>query len=92
MALYRSRELERAMRIQEVILRAIGKQISWTQAAEIIGVSPRTMRRWRGRYEEYGYDGLFDRRLKRPSPKRDAGPTRIGARRLDGLWSGWGWS
>ena len=28
------------------------------------------MRRWRQRYQEYGYDGLFDRRLKRPSPKR----------------------
>ena len=58
------------MKIQEVILRAIGKRLSWTQAAEIIGVSQRTMRRWRQRYEEHGYDGLYDRRLKRPSPKR----------------------
>ena len=58
------------MRIQEVILRAISKQITWIQAAEIIGVRPRTMRRWRYRYEQHGYDGLFDRRLKRPSPKR----------------------
>jgi len=58
------------MKIQEVILRAISKQITWIQAAEIIGVRPRTMRRWRYRYEQHGYDGLFDRRLKRPSPKR----------------------
>ncbi len=58
------------MRIREVMLRAIGKEISWIQAAEIIGVSCRTMRRWRQRYEEFGYDGLFDRRLQRPSPKR----------------------
>lgn len=58
------------MKIQAVILRAISKQITWIQAAEIIGVSARTMRRWRYRYEQYGYDGLFDRRLKRPSPKR----------------------
>lgn len=58
------------MQIQEVILRAISQQITWIQAADIIGVSPRSMRRWRQRYEEFGYDGLFDRRLKRPSPKR----------------------
>lgn len=30
----------------------------------------RTMRRWRERYEEYGYDGLFDARTGQPSPKR----------------------
>jgi transposase len=28
------------------------------------------MRRWRERYEEFGYDGLFDRRRGQPSPKR----------------------
>ena len=28
------------------------------------------MRRWRERYEESGYDGLFDRRRRTPSPKR----------------------
>lgn len=70
MALYPTRALERAMRIQEVMLRAIGKEMSWIQAAEIIGVRPRTMRRWRQRYEEFGYDGLYDRRWKGPSPKR----------------------
>ena len=69
-ALYPSRAVERAMKVQEVILRGISKQISWIQAAEIIGVSPRTMRRWLRRYQQHGYDGLFDRRLKRPSPKR----------------------
>ncbi len=58
------------MKIQEVILRAVSRQITWIQAAEIIGVRPRTMRRWRERYEAHGYDGLYDRRLKRPSPKR----------------------
>jgi Helix-turn-helix domain len=40
------------------------------QAAEILGYSDRTVRRWRVRYEQRGYDGLFDRRLKRPSPRR----------------------
>ena len=70
MALYPPAAVERAMRIQEVILKAVSKQISWLAAAEIIGITDRSMRRWRERYEEYGYDGLFDRRLWKPSPKR----------------------
>ena len=62
--------VERAMKIQEVILRALAKKITWAQGAEIIGISERQMRRWRRRYEKYDYDGLFDRRLGKPSPKR----------------------
>lgn len=67
---YPAAGVERAMKIQEVILKALSKQISWLAAAEIIGISDRSMRRWRERYQEYGYDGLFDRRLGRPSPKK----------------------
>ena len=62
--------VERAMKVQEVILRAMAKRITWWQAAEIIGISDRSMRRWRQRYEEHDYDGLFDRRRGKPSPKR----------------------
>ena len=58
------------MKVQEVILRAMAKKITWWQAAEIIGISDRSMRRWRERLEEFGYDGLFDRRRGQPSPKR----------------------
>ena len=58
------------MKIQEVILRAAAKKITWWQAAEIIGISDRSMRRWRERYEEFGVRGLFDRRRGKPSPKR----------------------
>ena len=72
MKLYPERAMERAMKIQEVILRAMAKKINWIQAAEIIGISPRQMRRWVERYQEHGYDGLYDRRLGRPSPKRVA--------------------
>lgn len=61
---------ERAMKIREVILRAMSGQINWIQAAEIIGISDRSMRRWRWRWEKYGYEGLFDRRRKVPSPRR----------------------
>ena len=60
----------KAMKIQEVILKAASKQILWTEAADIIGVSYRTMKRWKARYDTHGYDGIFDRRMKAPSPKR----------------------
>jgi transposase len=64
--------MERMMKVQEVLLRAMAKKISWWQAAEIIGVSARSMRRWRERLEQDGYDGLADRRKGMVSPKRVA--------------------
>jgi len=70
MGLYEMHEMERMMKIQEIILRAMAKRISWLQAAQIIGISARQMRRLLRRYEEYGYDGLYDRRRGKPSPKR----------------------
>src|SRR5881394_846693 len=69
---YSRAAMERAMKVQEVILRAVAKKITWWQAAEIIGISDRQMRRWRYRYEEFGFRGLFDRRRGKPSPKRVA--------------------
>jgi len=62
--------VERAMKVQEVILRAMAKRITWWQAAEVIGISDRQMRRWRRRWEKFGYDGLLDRRRGRPSLRR----------------------
>jgi transposase len=70
MVSYSKAAVERAMKVQEVILRAMAKKITWWQAAEIIGISDRSMRRWRERYEEFGYDGLLDRRRGKPSVKR----------------------
>jgi transposase len=63
-------EVERMMKIKEVIARAMAGSLKWWEAAEIIGVSDRTMRRWRERYQEHGFDGLYDRRKRCPSPKR----------------------
>ncbi|MGC1130250.1 MAG: hypothetical protein WA875_11875 [Candidatus Acidiferrales bacterium] len=40
---------EGTKKIQEVILRAMAKKISWWQAAEIIGITERRKRRWDGR-------------------------------------------
>ena len=62
--------VERMMKVQEVILRAMAKKITWWQAAEILGMSDRNMRRLHWRYREHGYDGLLDRRVGQPSPKR----------------------
>ena len=45
------------MKLQDVLLKAMAKKITWWEAAEIIGVTDRTMRRWRERLEEHGYSG-----------------------------------
>jgi len=58
------------MKVQEVILRAMAKRITWWQAAEIIGISERQMRRWHRRYDEHGYNGLRDRRRGRVSERQ----------------------
>jgi hypothetical protein len=42
---YRAAAVERAMKVQEVIMRAMAKKITWWQAAEILRVSTRTTRR-----------------------------------------------
>ena len=58
------------MTVREVMLKAISGELHWYRAAEILGWSPRTLRRWRERYEAHGYGGLFDKRRLRPSGRR----------------------
>src|SRR5882724_1476937 len=58
------------MKLQDVLLKAMAKKITWWEAAEIIGVTDRTMRRWRERLERHGYSGLVDRRKGKPSDRR----------------------
>ena len=58
------------MKVQDVLLKAMAKKITWWAAAEIIGVTDRTMRRWRQRLEEHGYSGLADRRKGKMSFRR----------------------
>src|SRR5437879_13030580 len=67
---YSKAAMERAMKVQEVILRAMAKRITWWQAAEIVGISDRWMRRWRERYQEFGHEGLFDKRRGKAAPRR----------------------
>jgi len=63
---------ERAMTVQEVMLKALSGEIHWFRAADILGFSPRTLRRWRERYETHGYIGLVDKRRHSPSVRRVA--------------------
>ena len=60
------------MKLQDVLLKAIAKKITWWEAAEIIGVTDRTMRRLRERLKSDGYSGLVDRRKGKPSDKTGA--------------------
>jgi transposase len=62
--------MERMMKRQDVLWKAMARKITWWQAAEIIGVTDRTMRRWRERLEQDGYSGLADRRKGKPSFRR----------------------
>src|ERR1022692_5261741 len=70
MELYPQSAAERVMKLQEVLVRATSGKIKWWQAAELIGISDRQMRRWRKRYEEEGYQGLLDQRRRKPSSRR----------------------
>src|SRR5215813_1333536 len=80
MEAYPRAAMERAMKVQDVMLQAMAKKITWWQAAEILGISDRHMRRWRE-----GYDGLLDRR--RGGPLKYAVCRGSRSRKLFG--SGW---
>ena len=69
---YSAAEMERMMKVQDVLLKAMAKKITWWAAAEIIGVRDRMMRRWRERLEQDGYAGLADRR--NGEANREMGP------------------
>jgi transposase len=66
--------MERAMKIQQVIMRALSGAITWLQAADILGLDPRSVRRWRARYEAGGAVALYDRRCQRPSRRKAPAP------------------
>ena len=60
----------KAVTRKEVMVRAITKELTWIQAAEICGITARQMRRLKLRYEQYGYDGLVDGRGGKTRRKR----------------------
>ncbi len=58
------------MRFRRVLARYDAGELNQIEAAEMLGITERTFRRWRGRFDEEGEAGLLDRRLGRPSAKR----------------------
>ncbi|MEE1569439.1 MAG: ISNCY family transposase [Alphaproteobacteria bacterium] len=60
----------RLMKFEEIYERVAKRQLSQSEAAEILGMSERTFRRWRGRFEADGAEGLYDRRLGKVSGRR----------------------
>ena len=60
----------RMQKFRDVLSRWEAGTLSMLEAAEILGMSERQFRRYRDRYEEDGLEGLKDRRLGKPSPKR----------------------
>src|SRR5206468_8500600 len=63
---------ERAMKVKDVMVRALAGELSWLQAADLVGMNVRSMRRWRRRLETWGMEGLVDRRF-RPSSRKVPG-------------------
>ena len=59
--------VERAMTYQQGIMRAVAGTWTWLKAADVLGIHPRSLRRWRARYEQDPVLGLLDRRRRRPS-------------------------
>ncbi len=64
---YAAAAVEWAMKRQEVIMRALAGKLTWLQAADILGLNPRSLRRWRARYDAGGVVGLYDKRGRVPS-------------------------
>ncbi len=59
----------RQMRFEELYERRHRRAITMAEAAEMLGVTERTFRRWSGRYETEGAEGLQDRRIGRASAR-----------------------
>lgn len=62
----------RQMKFEEIYERTRQRVLSQAEAASVLGVSERTFRRWRDRFEADGAEGLYDRRLGKVSARRVA--------------------
>ncbi|HEY9549050.1 MAG TPA: ISNCY family transposase, partial [Kiloniellaceae bacterium] len=58
------------MRFEALLDRQERGELSQLEAAEVLGISERSFRRWRDRLRDEGPLGLADRRLGRPSDRR----------------------
>ncbi len=62
----------RQMRFEGLLDRHERGELSQEEAAEMLGISERTFRRWRARLRDEGPGGLLDRRIGKPSSRRAA--------------------
>src|SRR5258708_25252022 len=60
----------RQMRFEGLLDRHERGELSQMEAAEMLGISERSFRRWRDRLREDGPSGLSDPRLGKPSGRR----------------------
>src|SRR5438132_7934286 len=60
---------EQAMKVYEAIVQGLNHRQPWIRIAETLGLSARTVRRLRSRYQRYGFDALYDHRRRTPSPR-----------------------
>ncbi len=60
----------RLLKVEDIYGRTYRGELSQSEAAEVLGMSERTFRRWRDRYTSEGAEGLYDRRLGRASARR----------------------
>ena len=58
------------MRFEDLLDRHERGELTQEEVGELLGMSGRTFRRWRERYREEGVEGLLDRRVGKPSPRR----------------------
>jgi transposase len=74
------RQEVRPMRFEELSARRQQRELTMAEAAERLGGTERTFRRWSGRYDVEGAEGLQDRRIGRASAR--AGPVDEALRML----------
>ena len=80
----------RMKKFRDVLSRWEAGELSMLEAGELLGMSERQFRRYRDRYEEDGLEGLVDRRLGKPSPRRvPASEARLMLELYGGVYRGW---
>jgi hypothetical protein len=80
----------RMQKFLDVLSRWESKDLSMLEAGELLGMSERQFRRYRDRYAEEGLEGLLDRRLGKPSPKRVPSEAALLMKELyEGPYRGW---
>lgn len=72
----------RSMKFEKLLERWQRRELSQAEAAEALGMSERSFRRWHTRWLEEGEAGLRDRRIGQPSPRRMDGPAKAEVCRL----------